>query len=141
MTVQHEWVWFFMGVSALSLLTGWLFARRAAAPATQQIPAQTREAGLGVRMKSSLFSARWVRFAGVIATLVLLGQGTAFAQAAEQPGGEANLKLPDLTQVQFLGGINGHALLMYGPLACILGMLFGFFMYVHLKGLPVHRAM
>ncbi len=30
---------------------------------------------------------------------------------------------------------------MFGPLFCILGMVFGFFMYVHLKGLPVHRSM
>ena len=37
--------------------------------------------------------------------------------------------------------MNGHSLLMYGPLFCILGMVFGLFMYVHLKGLPVHRSM
>ncbi len=86
-------------------------------------------------MKSKLFS--W-RFAGAMTTLILLGQGAAFAQ--ESGGGEANLQLPDLRQVQFLG-MNGHSLLMYGPLFCILGMLFGLFMYVHLKGLPVHRAM
>ena len=90
-------------------------------------------------MKSNLFSSRWARFAGVAATFLLLGQGAAFA--AEQPGGEANLQLPDLTQVQFLGGINGHNLLLYGPLACVLGMIFGLFMYAHLNRLPVHRAM
>ncbi len=92
-------------------------------------------------MKSSLFSRRWPRLTGIIATLTLLGQSAAFAAPVEQAGGEANLKLPDLSQVQFLGGIDGHSLLLYGPLACVLGMLFGFFMYVHLKGLPVHRAM
>ncbi len=37
--------------------------------------------------------------------------------------------------------MNGHRLLMFGPLFCILGMVFGLFMYVHLKGLPAHRAM
>ncbi len=78
--------------------------------------------------------------ASVIATLILLGKGAAFAAPVEAAGGEANLKLPDLTQVQFLG-MNGHSLLMYGPLFCILGMVFGLFMYVHLKGLPVHRSM
>ncbi|MFP5211270.1 MAG: sodium-translocating pyrophosphatase [Acidobacteriota bacterium] len=94
-------------------------------------------------MKSNLFPWRWERFAGAIATLILLGQGAAFAAPAEQAGGEANLKLPDLTQVHFFGpaGIDGHSLLMYGPLFCILGMLFGLFMYVHLKGLPAHRSM
>ncbi|HZZ38865.1 MAG TPA: sodium-translocating pyrophosphatase [Acidobacteriaceae bacterium] len=55
-------------------------------------------------------------------------------------GGEANLQLPDLSTVNFLG-MNGHSLLMFGPLFCILGMVFGLFMYVHLKGLPAHRAM
>jgi K(+)-stimulated pyrophosphate-energized sodium pump len=90
---------------------------------------------------SSSFSGRWPRFAGVLASLILFGQGVAFAQPVEQAGGEANLKLPDLTQVHFLGGINGHSLLMYGPVFCILGMIFGLFMYVHLKGLPVHRSM
>jgi K(+)-stimulated pyrophosphate-energized sodium pump len=101
---------------------------------------QGRGVGTGERMRSSLFSRRWARIASVIATLVLLGKGAAFAAPVEAAGGEANLKLPDLTQVQFLG-MDGHRLLMYGPLFCILGMVFGFFMYVHLKGLPVHRSM
>src|SRR6185437_12178947 len=109
--------------------------------AVQHILVQPPRVAIGARMISSLFSRRWPRLAGIIATLVLLGQSAAFAAPAEQAGGEANLKLPDLSQVQFLGGIDGHSLLMYGPLACVLGMLFGFFMYVHLKGLPVHRAM
>ena len=91
-------------------------------------------------MKNRQFSWRWARFAGAVAALSLLGQRVAFA-APEQAGGEANLKLPDLSQVHFLGGIDGHALLLYGPLFCILGMIFGLFMYLHLKGLPVHRSM
>jgi Na+/proline symporter len=37
----------------------------------------------------------------------------AFAQQpAHQPGGEANLQLPDLSQVTFMGGTNGRTLLM-----------------------------
>jgi K(+)-stimulated pyrophosphate-energized sodium pump len=111
-------VWFFLAVSALSLMAACLFTSG--------------------RMKSVLFSRRWARFAGVFATLILLGQGAAFAQ--DSTGGEANLQLPDLRQVHYWG-FNGHSLLMFGPLACILGMVFGFFMYVHLKGLPAHRAM
>ena len=58
-------------------------------------------------MKTNFLSSRWGRFASVITTLILLGQGAAFAQPAAPVGGEANLQLPDLTQVQFLG-MNGH---------------------------------
>ena len=91
-------------------------------------------------MKSYLFSRRWGRFASVIAALILLGQGAAFAGAAESAGGEANLKLPDLSTVPFLG-MNGHSLLMWGMLFCVGGLLFGLTIYVQLKNLPVHRSM
>ncbi|MGB8481297.1 MAG: sodium/proton-translocating pyrophosphatase, partial [Acidobacteriaceae bacterium] len=93
-------------------------------------------------MRSNVLSRRLGRFAGVLAALMLLAQGAAFAAPVEAVGGEANLKLPDLTQVRFLGqSVDGHTLLMYGPLFCILGMVFGFLMYSHLKGLPVHQSM
>src|SRR6185503_1157130 len=68
---------------------------------------------------------------------------TAFGQAREaahQPGGEANLKLPDLSQVKFMG-VDGHTLLMFGLVICVLGLLFGLAIYTHLKNLPVHKAM
>ena len=55
-------------------------------------------------------------------------------------GGEASLKLPDLSSVSFLG-MNGHALLMIGLLFCVGGLLFGLTIYVQLKNLPVHRTM
>jgi K(+)-stimulated pyrophosphate-energized sodium pump len=66
----------------------------------------------------------------------------AFAQQApaESGGGEAGLKLPDLSQVQFLG-VDGHKLLLFGILFCILGLAFGLMIYTRLKNLPVHRAM
>ncbi len=54
--------------------------------------------------------------------------------------GEANLRLPDLSQVNFLG-MNGHKLLTLGILFCIFGLAFGMAIYVRLKNLPVHRAM
>jgi K(+)-stimulated pyrophosphate-energized sodium pump len=77
---------------------------------------------------------------GLVA-LTLAGAGQAFAQASGQPPvGEANLKLPDLAQVRFLG-MNGHHLLMYGILFCFFGFLFGLGMYSRLKGLPAHAAM
>ncbi|MBI2683578.1 MAG: sodium-translocating pyrophosphatase [Acidobacteriales bacterium] len=55
-------------------------------------------------------------------------------------GGEANLKLPDLSQVEFQG-VNGHKLLLFGIGICALGMLFGLGIYMQLKNLPVHSAM
>ena len=61
--------------------------------------------------------------------------------AQQHQGGEANLELPDLTQVDFLGGISGHNLLMFGIIVCVLGLVFGLAIYMNLKRLPVHRAM
>ena len=60
--------------------------------------------------------------------------------ASETAGGEANLKLPDLSQVKFLG-IDGHTLLLYGLLFCVFGLTFGMTIYMRLRNLPVHRAM
>ncbi|HXN71110.1 MAG TPA: sodium-translocating pyrophosphatase [Candidatus Acidoferrales bacterium] len=72
---------------------------------------------------------------------MLLGAVAVQAQApGEPPGGEANLKLPDLSQVNFLG-IDGHKLLLFGILFCIFGLVFGLVIYTRLKNLPVHRAM
>ncbi|PYX02866.1 MAG: sodium-translocating pyrophosphatase [Acidobacteria bacterium] len=73
------------------------------------------------------------------ALAVLSLASAAFAQAGEV-GGEANLKLPDLSQVTFLG-VDGHKLLLIGILFCVLGLGFGLTIYTRLKNLPVHRAM
>jgi len=71
----------------------------------------------------------------------LLAVRAAGAQdASSSVGGEANLRLPDLSQVNFLG-VNGHALLMCGILFCVFGLAFGLTIYVRLKNLPVHRSM
>jgi len=59
---------------------------------------------------------------------------------AETPGGEAGLRIPNLSQVQFLG-MDGHKLLLFGILFCIFGLVFGLTIYTRLKNLPVHRAM
>ncbi len=63
------------------------------------------------------------------------------AAARHEGGGEANLKLPDLSQVTFLGGLNGRTLLMSGLLVAALGLAFGFVMFNQLRRLPVHRSM
>jgi K(+)-stimulated pyrophosphate-energized sodium pump len=85
-----------------------------------------KSTGLGIKKK---FAAA--------ATALLLGGGLLPAQEA---GGEANLKLPDLSQVSFLG-INGHQLLLYGIVICVFGLLFGLTIFTRLKNMPVHRSM
>ncbi|MFL5527076.1 MAG: sodium-translocating pyrophosphatase [Gemmatimonadaceae bacterium] len=56
-------------------------------------------------------------------------------------GGEANLVIPDLSQVSFLGGIHGRSLLMGGLVVCALGLLFGLVFYGQLKRMEVHQSM
>ncbi len=60
--------------------------------------------------------------------------------ATHRPGGEANLILPDLSTVNFLG-VDGHSLLLIGFLVSALGVVFGFIIYTQLKKLPVHQSM
>ncbi|HZH89700.1 MAG TPA: sodium-translocating pyrophosphatase [Pyrinomonadaceae bacterium] len=72
-------------------------------------------------------------------------RGTGASAQAVAPqhsgGGEANLVLPDLSRVEFLGGIDGHTLLLLGLIVCALGLLFGLVIYKQLKNLPVHKSM
>jgi K(+)-stimulated pyrophosphate-energized sodium pump len=60
--------------------------------------------------------------------------------AEHRPGGEVNLRLPDLNQGDFLG-FTGHEILLSGLLVCVLGLLFGLWSYNRVKNLPVHRSM
>jgi K(+)-stimulated pyrophosphate-energized sodium pump len=62
------------------------------------------------------------------------------AVVQEGAGGEANLRLPDLSVVDFRG-INGRTLLMGGLVICGLGLLFGLVVFTQTKNLPVHPAM
>jgi K(+)-stimulated pyrophosphate-energized sodium pump len=80
------------------------------------------------------------RRATAAVAFVTLAASAALAQPASEAGGEAGLKLPDLSSVSFLG-IDGHKLLMIGILFCIAGLGFGMAIYMRLKNLPVHRAM
>src|SRR5450432_1874066 len=61
--------------------------------------------------------------------------------AQEAGGGEANLKLPDLGTVSFLGGISGSSLLMGGLLVSALGLVFGLTIFVRLRKMAVHDSM
>src|SRR5579863_7594491 len=93
-------------------------------------------AGNGLRVR------RWLKTAagsGALAIATLMSAAVARAQD-QAAGGEANLKLPDLSQVNFLG-VDGHTLLLWGILFCIFGLAFGLTIYVRLKNLPVHRSM
>ena len=72
--------------------------------------------------------ARWTALAGLVLS------GSAFAS-------EAELQLPDLSKVTFLGGTNGRSLLMWGLLICLFGFGFGVYQFSQLRKLPVHKAM
>jgi K(+)-stimulated pyrophosphate-energized sodium pump len=96
--------------------------------------------------------ARWIgaclrRFgrisaAGAALLFALMGVSMQAGAAQESAGGEASLKLPDLSSVSFLGNrFDGHNLLLWGLLFCVFGLAFGMTIYVRLKNLPVHRSM
>src|SRR5467141_1958229 len=82
-------------------------------------------------------SCRFAKFGAAAVVLTLLGATPALADEA---GGEASLKLPDLSKVSFLG-IDGHKLLLFGIVICIFGLGFGLAIYSRLKNLPVHKSM
>ncbi len=60
---------------------------------------------------------------------------------AQEAGGEANLKLPRLDSVTFLGGISGSNLLMGGLVVSALGLIFGLIIFTRLRNMPVHDSM
>ncbi|MDA8123077.1 MAG: sodium-translocating pyrophosphatase, partial [Deltaproteobacteria bacterium] len=60
--------------------------------------------------------------------------------AAVANASEAELKIPDLGTVSFMG-MSGHNLLVAGLAICLLGMGFGFMQFQQIKKLPVHKAM
>src|SRR4029077_5703265 len=68
------------------------------------------------------------------------GQAAAQCEARPEVGGEADLKLPDLSSVDFRG-VNGRTLLMSGLVVAGLGLVFGLVVVTQLKNLPVHSSM
>src|SRR5262249_14372771 len=60
------------------------------------------------------------------------GEPTQGIQAAHEAGSEANLVLPDLSQVAFRG-INARTLLTGGLFVCVLGLLFGLMVFTQTK--------
>jgi K(+)-stimulated pyrophosphate-energized sodium pump len=80
--------------------------------------------------KQSLFS-----FLTVMAIMLFLMVPMAFA-------GEADIKLPDLSQVSFMGGaLGGMMILNLGLIVCVVGIAFGWLQYTQTKALPAHQAM
>ncbi len=87
------------------------------------------------------FTGRCALVLRVVLTLLTLAALAAPLMAQEQAGGEANLKLPDLDQASFLGGIGGRTLLMGGLAISALGLVFGLMIFVRLKNMAVHSSM
>jgi K(+)-stimulated pyrophosphate-energized sodium pump len=54
---------------------------------------------------------------------------------------ESRIVLPDFYSVQFLGGLDGHTVLLIGMLISLVGFVFGVLMYGQINRLPVHRSM
>jgi K(+)-stimulated pyrophosphate-energized sodium pump len=81
---------------------------------------------------------RLLKIGPLAALLALATAAPAWSQ--ESSGGEASLRLPDLSSVNFLG-VNGHNLLLWGILFCIFGLAFGLTIFVRLKNLPTHGSM
>jgi K(+)-stimulated pyrophosphate-energized sodium pump len=133
-TAQY-WVYFFMAVSALSLVVAFFFARQLIGSDTGT-PEMQKIAG-AIKEGAEAFLKRQYKAVAVVLGLLL----PTFANAQEKAGGgEASLVLPDLSTVHFFG-MNGHNLLSLGLAFCALGLLFGLAIFVQLKNLPVHSSM
>jgi K(+)-stimulated pyrophosphate-energized sodium pump len=133
-TVQY-WVYFLLTVSVLAPIAAFLFARQVigsdkGTPAMQIAGAIKESAGAFLKHQ----------YKTVAALLGLLLLPTLASAQDHASGGEASLKLPDLSSVSFLG-VSGYNLLAIGLLFCVFGLLFGLTIYVQLKNLPVHRSM
>jgi K(+)-stimulated pyrophosphate-energized sodium pump len=83
--------------------------------------------------------ARLLLMLAVLALAILPVASAALAQT-HQGGGEANLRIPDLSQVS-VGGMNSRTLLGLGLGVCVLGLVFGLVIFAQLRRLPVHESM
>ena len=138
MTVTN-WVEFFLGASGLALFAAVIFGRQVIGSDIGTLDMQ-KVAGT-IRERAVAFLRRPYRTSAAMLALLLPAFAPTFAFAqTEQAAGEASLKVPDLSQVSFLG-LNGHSLLSIGLLFCAGGLLFGMVIFVQLKNLPVHRTM
>ncbi|GAB3810869.1 sodium-translocating pyrophosphatase [Tessaracoccus terricola] len=74
------------------------------------------------------------------ATLGTASCSTAPREGGHEVGGEANLRLPDLGSVEFVG-LPGDVLLALGLVVCALGLVFGLVTYRQLRAMPAHHSM
>jgi K(+)-stimulated pyrophosphate-energized sodium pump len=79
------------------------------------------------------------KYAAVLTLLASLGVSPAWAQEAAHKS-EIDLVLPDLSQVVMMG-TSGRTLLLIGLLVCVIGLLFGMWIYNQLRTMPVHKSM
>ena len=70
----------------------------------------------------------------------LAGAAAEAAEKVGRPHSEANLVLPNFSQLKMMG-TTGWNILASGLLVSAIGLLFGLMKYKHLKNLPVHKAM
>ena len=84
--------------------------------------------------------ARWIALAMAVLALVTFPVASAALAQTHQSGGEANLRIPDLSQVS-VGGMNSRTLLGWGLGVCVLGLIFGLVIFAQLRRLPVHESM
>jgi len=74
---------------------------------------------------------RWVP----MAVAMLAGAATSKA------GGDADIILPRLGDVTFVGGVTGVHLMCAGLVVCLVGLCFGYVQYKQTAALPVHDSM
>jgi K(+)-stimulated pyrophosphate-energized sodium pump len=75
-----------------------------------------------------------VFFRGAILLAALFCATNAFA-------GDADINLPSLSDVSFLGGLSGRAILFAGLVICAIGAAFGLLQYKQTRALQVHKSM
>jgi K(+)-stimulated pyrophosphate-energized sodium pump len=85
----------------------------------------------------------WTALSAVSRRVLLFVALIVLASSAATPAfaSEAELKVPDLSQAIFLGGITGPRLLEIGLAVSALGLVFALMMYSHLRNLAVHESM
>src|SRR3954468_20622683 len=89
----------------------------------------------------SITPRRAGRLCGAAPVRLILALLALFAFCAPTWAAEDKLILPDLSKAVFLGGINGHTLLLGGLVVSALGLVFGLLIFVKLRNMPVHSSM
>jgi K(+)-stimulated pyrophosphate-energized sodium pump len=111
---------------------------------TRRVGLQASTTSTGNRIATRRFSHWLLTSVAALSIAFLAFTSVTHAQSSagnsHEPGGEANLKLPDLSEVSFLG-IDGRTLLSGGLIVCLAGFLFGLMIYLQLRKLPVHKSM